>query len=117
MAVPYICRPRHDEKESTKPSSYILLIHREFLQEICDNSNLEGLTYHGGPLLEKCVTPECSWRGVLPFISYPELEETELEETDCSPKVTCTCEGDCNHEYDIDCLLQVNMHKLTLYFF
>lgn len=89
-------RPRHAENPS--PSSYIMLIHREFLKKICDESELQGLTYHGGPFLEKCPRPGCSWRGVLPFVSYP-------EETDYSTKVIC---DHCNHECDVDTLLQVN---------
>ena len=95
----FLCRPKQDEKLSRKPHSYISLFHHKFLQKICEKSALQGLTYHGGPLLERCVTPECPWSGVLPFVSYPELEEP-----DYSPTVVCE---QCKHEYDIDCLLKV----------
>ena len=94
-------RPKHDENES--PRSYISLIHREFLQKICDESELQGLTYHGGPL--GCPWPRCSWKGVLPFVSYP-------EETDYSPKVICEL---CNRKYDIDSLLQVSKNYIATF--
>ena len=95
----FICRPTQDEKLTRKPHSYISLFHHEFLQQICEKSDLQGLTYHGGPLIKKCVTPECPWNGVLTFVSHPEPAES-----DYSPKVLCE---KCNHEYDIDCLLKV----------
>ena len=80
------------------------LFHHEFLQKICEESNLQGLKYHGGPLIQKCATPECLWRGVLHSIDYP-------EKPDYSPKVTC---HKCNHEYDIDHLLKVCTHRLVI---
>ena len=91
------CRPTPDEKLFRKPHNYMSLFHNEFLKKMCEESNLRGLTYHGGPLIQKCATLECPWRGVLSSISYP-------GETDYSTKVTC---DKCNHEYDIDHLLKV----------
>ncbi len=41
-----------------KPSECIKLIHNNYLKRICLDSGLQGLKYHGGPLLPcRCSSP------------------------------------------------------------
>ena len=45
------------------------MVHNEFLQKICEESDLKGLVYHGGP---KVVCQCGEWSGILPFVGYPD---------------------------------------------
>jgi len=44
------------------------MVHNEFLQKICKESDLKGLVYHGGPK----VVCECKWSGILHCVDYPD---------------------------------------------
>ena len=77
-------RPKPKDRASKQPSLYISIVHNEFLPRLCEESGLEGMKYKGGPLV-KCTHPKCEWRGVLPFVSYPdELDyPSEVECKEC----------------------------------
>ena len=60
---------------STPPSSYVNLVHMDYLQKICNEngSSLQGLKYIGGPVHiceEGDNQPE-----VVPCVSFPDDEE------------------------------------------
>ena len=77
---------------------YISLLHTEYLRKICDEkeSSLQGLKYIGGPMC-----PECEWREVIPYVSYPDEQETPSDEAECE---------ECGLTYNVNLLLtsQVN---------
>ena len=50
--------------------------------------------YKGGPLVE-CSNYKCKWRGILPFVSYP-------EKLDYPSEVRCE---ECDKPYNIDHIL------------
>lgn len=62
----YLCYYR----DQVPPSSYVQLIHMDYLQKICNDkgSSLQGLTYIGGPV------HSCEERIVVPYVSYPDDE-------------------------------------------
>ena len=72
---------------------YILLLHTEYLRKICDEkeSSLQGLKYIGGP---RC--PECEWREVIPYVSYPDEQQTPSDEAECE---------ECGHICNVNLLL------------
>ena len=45
----------------------MFMVHNEFLQKICEESDLKGLVYHGGPK----VVCGCKWSGILHCVDYP----------------------------------------------
>lgn len=73
---------------------YISMIHNEFLKKICDESDLKGLVYHGGP---KVACQRCKWSGVLPCVEYP-------DEIEYSTEVDCE---ECYYQYNIEELLKL----------
>ena len=77
-----------------KLDGYISMIHNEFLKKICDESDLKGLVYNGGP---KVVCQQCEWSGVLTCVEYP-------DEIEYSAEVICE---ECNEQYSIDDLLRL----------
>lgn len=72
------------------------MIHNKFLKKICDESDLKGLVYHGGP---KVVCRQCEWRGVLTCVGYP-------DETEYSAEVNCK---ECNEQYNTEELLRLQV--------
>lgn len=79
---------------------YIFVIHNEFLKKICEESDLKGLVYHGGP---KGECQRCKWSGVFTCVGYP-------DETECSAEVICE---ECNEQYNTEELLRLQAsHKL-----
>lgn len=81
----------HSEKS---PSQYIIDIHTQYLKKICQDSNLQGLEYWGGPLV-KCVC-ECGDKEVLEFVKYENGDSVET-------KPACSY---CFHLYDVNILLK-----------
>ena len=73
---------------------YISMIHNEFLKKICDESDLKGLVYHGGPKVE---CQRCEWSGVLACVEYP---------GDVNHSTEIKCE-ECNQRYNTNELLRV----------
>ena len=74
------------------------MVHDEFLKKICNESDLKGLVYYGGPKVA-CQRSECSWSGILAYVQYP----NDSSEVECQK---------CNKEYkncDIDRILQVSL--------
>ena len=67
---------------------YIQFIHK-CLSEICKDSRLEGLVYHGGP---KCPHPACK-DATLPCVAYD--SETPDEGATCKPECH-VCLGEFN---------------------
>ncbi len=65
------------------------MIH-DFLQELCKKSNLPGIAYVGGPMVEEGLRKagECTQSGVVRYVTYPDNSE----------------ERTCKHE-DVDKLL------------
>lgn len=55
-----------DDELKKKPSAFIKKMHDNYLRRICDESELQGLCYDGGPLGE-CPCPRTR---VLEFVSY-----------------------------------------------
>ena len=84
-----------------KLDSYIFMIHNKFLKKICDESDLKGLVYHGGP---KVVCRQCEWRGVLTCVGYP-------DEIEYSAEVNCK---ECNEQYNIEELLRLQVSQNNL---
>ena len=78
------------------------MIHNEFLKKICDESDLKGLVYHGGP---KVVCQRCKWSGVLTCVEYP-------DDVNYSTEIKCE---ECNQPYNTNDLLrpQASHNKLT----
>lgn len=70
---------------------YITKIHTEYLQRICQDSNLQGLEYSGG-LLAKCET--CKEEEVVGFVKY---EDGKSHPTMLSPSLQCSF---CFHKYE-----------------
>ena len=77
------------------------MIHNEFLKKICDESDLKGLVYHGGPMK---VCQRCEWSGVLTCVKYPD---------DVNHTTEIKCE-ECNQQYNTNELLraQASHNKL-----
>ena len=77
-----------------KLDGYISMIHNEFLKKICEESDLKGLVYNGGP---KVVCQQCEWSGVLTCVRYP-------DEIEYSAEVICE---ECNAQYNTEELLRL----------
>ena len=80
-------------QQEKKPLDYIQFIHNYLLQ-ICKDSRLEGLVYHGGPEV-KCKNKRCGVQ-TLCCVEYYN-GDVMLEPTD-KPKCICS------KEYDLDYL-------------
>ena len=80
-------------KDSSSPTHHIDTMHTEYLQKICSLSNLEGLRYVGGPLLDPCTV--CGETQVVRYVSYFEGE-------DLPSKSECP---NCHEGYDVHQLL------------
>lgn len=79
-----------------KLDGYIVMIHNEFLKKICDESDLKGLVYHGGP---KGECQRCKWSGVFTRVGYGYPDEIEY-----SAEVICE---ECNEQYNTEELLKL----------
>ena len=90
----YLSPPQDEERLD----DYIFMIHNEFLKKICDESDLKGLVYHGGP---KVVCQRCEWSGVLTCVKYPD---------DVNHTIEIKCE-ECNQQYNTNELLREASHN------
>ena len=93
--VAFCVRIFHSSHSSDKrsPTHHIDTIHTQYLRRICTFSNLEGLRYVGGPLLDPCT--QCGKTNVIRYVYYFEGEDRPSE-SECP---------NCLEGYDINQLL------------
>ena len=87
---------------------HILYIHGNYLSQICERSEFQGLKYHGGPI----TTCECdSSEKVLPYVSFT---KDESEQVPSKLTLDHTCD-ECFSERNIEDLLscQVQSYGVT----
>ena len=91
------------DSDSRSPTHHITTMHNEYLRRICKLSDLQGLRYIGGPLLDPCT--QCKETNVIRYISYFEGEDL-ISKSECP---------NCHKGYDLHQLLtnQVCLIKLT----
>ena len=92
-----------------KPSECIKQIHKRYLKRICEESELQGLKYHGGPLLQ-CECPPDK-ESVFKFLSFDEDSDLEYPKVLECPQCFYNkkIEG-CSVADIVDKVLQVSMH-------
>ena len=73
----------HSSSDTDKrsPSHHIDTIHTEYIRKICTLSNLKGLRYVGGPLLDPChnIKEKCKETNVIRYVHYFEGEDQSSE--------------------------------------
>ena len=87
-----MCRAK--EGDERPPSYYITKVHTEYLQKICQDSNLQGLEYYGGPLV-KC---DCGEEEIVEFVGYADGRTQK-------PRFELWCTS-CPKKHDVDELLK-----------
>ena len=84
------------------------MVHNEFLEKICKESDLKGLVYHGGP---KVVCECCEWSGILHCVDYPD-EDHDVDHPDDDHNIDHNPRCDrCNHQYNADEMLNHQVIK------
>ena len=75
----YIPWYRISGNSKQKPSDCITQIHERYLKRICEESELQGLKYHGGPLLPCNCPPDKE--SVYEFVSFDAVDKSEENPT------------------------------------
>ena len=88
---------RTKEGDKRTGTYFITKVHTEYLQRICQSSNLQGLEYYGGPLV-KCTN--CGDEGIIEFVGY-ENGKTKRSSSHCS---------ECSKLYCVDDLLKPQVY-------
>ena len=76
------------------------MVHKEFLEQICEESDLKGLVYHGGPK----VVCGCKWSGILHCVDYPAGNDYFSDNPSCPM---------CLMSYNTDRLFSYHDHEVS----